>query len=237
MKKIMLKLALLYPFCIIMVIGIIGFLTISNSNLLNHMKLEVTEGNEADLEMSNSTLYYKMLALEEAYAEMNVRLSEERLEELEASIKKDYEMKIATAKKEAKLEAHPVGSIYISLEEENPSEQFGGTWEKVSEGRVLMGANDSHPIGTTAEAGLPNITGTVSPNFLASGFPTAGTVYGSGALTGQVSQTTNKYAYTGGGIYHGGKLNFDASRSNAIYGKSTTVQPPALFVNIWKRVK
>ena len=30
-------------------------------------------------------------------------------------------------------------------------------------------------------------------------------------------------------------LNFDASRSNSIYGNSNTVQPPAYIVNIWER--
>ena len=31
-------------------------------------------------------------------------------------------------------------------------------------------------------------------------------------------------------------LHFDASRSNPIYGRSDTVQPPARIVNVWKRV-
>lgn len=30
-------------------------------------------------------------------------------------------------------------------------------------------------------------------------------------------------------------LSFDASKSNVIYGRSSTVQPPAFLVNIWKR--
>ena len=30
-------------------------------------------------------------------------------------------------------------------------------------------------------------------------------------------------------------LGFDASRSNPIYGRSNTVQPPAYVVNIWQR--
>ena len=38
---------------------------------------------------------------------------------------------------------------------------------------------------------------------------------------------------TFGGTYN---LGFQASKSNAIYGRSTTVQPPARFVNVWKRV-
>ena len=29
---------------------------------------------------------------------------------------------------------------------------------------------------------------------------------------------------------------FDASKSNAIYGRSSTVQPAAYYVHIWRRV-
>jgi len=31
-------------------------------------------------------------------------------------------------------------------------------------------------------------------------------------------------------------LYFDASRSNSIYGRSSTVQPAAYYVHIWRRV-
>lgn len=31
-------------------------------------------------------------------------------------------------------------------------------------------------------------------------------------------------------------ITFRASKSNGIYGKSDTVQPPARIVNVWKRV-
>jgi hypothetical protein len=32
-------------------------------------------------------------------------------------------------------------------------------------------------------------------------------------------------------------LAFDASRSNSIYGKSSTVQPPAYYAYIWHRIE
>ena len=45
---------------------------------------------------------------------------------------------VATAKKEALSEAHPVGSYYFSDKPTNPGTLFGGTWEAVDPGRTLV---------------------------------------------------------------------------------------------------
>ena len=50
--------------------------------------------------------------------------------------------------KEAALAAHPVGGIYIRTDEVNPSTLFGGTWERYAFGRVMIGADDSHSLGS-----------------------------------------------------------------------------------------
>ena len=120
---------------------------------------------------------------------------------------------------------YPIGSIYIGTMAVCPLEVLGiGTWELKSKGRVLQGANTETP-GTTKEAGLPNITGTGI-------WGKSGETDASGAI---YKVGSNAYSATNSGgtaLYHA----FDASKSNSIYGKSTTVQPPAYIVNIWERI-
>lgn len=117
---------------------------------------------------------------------------------------------------------YPIGSLYIGINDTCPIANLFGTWEKVAEGLCLQGATGSQVPGETVEAGLPNITGN---------FGSGETYYGTGAFY--------QNGDTSGGTAVGGakdsKIGFDASRSNSIYGKSNTVQPPAYLVNVWKR--
>lgn len=127
------------------------------------------------------------------------------------------------------LAAHPVGSIYQTISPENPSVTFGGgTWEKIAQDMVLMGASDTHPAGTTVEAGLPNITAKVTSQYGIFNADSEGAFY---FLEG----ANFNYPATGlgGALIH--DLRFSASRSNPIYGASATVQPPAYFTYIWLR--
>ena len=44
---------------------------------------------------------------------------------------------------------YPIGSIYISTNPTfNPQTTWGGTWKKTADGRCLIGANDTYPIGS-----------------------------------------------------------------------------------------
>ena len=123
---------------------------------------------------------------------------------------------------------YPVGSIYITVSNDNPATLLGlGTWNKVSEGRVLQGSDSGHNAGTTIEAGLPNITGAFA------GLRTEAGTTGTGAF--QNNGNYNGYASANGSATNN-SLSFDASRSSSIYGNSSTVQPPAFVVNIWERI-
>jgi hypothetical protein len=72
-------------------------------------------------------------------------------------------------------------------------------------------------------AGLPNITGSVS---VSNQF---GVIRENAVLTGAFYRASTSYSARilgeGGGS---NVLNFDASRSNGLYGAANTVQPPAL---------
>ena len=55
-----------------------------------------------------------------------------------AALKKLITDTVAQAKKEALLEAHPVGSYYISDKSTSPASLFGGTWQALSPGLTLI---------------------------------------------------------------------------------------------------
>lgn len=121
-----------------------------------------------------------------------------------------------------------VGDVLHTTSSVSPAARFGGTWEQIASERVLMGASSTHAAGTTAKAGLPNITGS---------FPT--TTYGS-----NYNKTSGAFSLgsriTGNGEDSNSSFNsyyvsFAASGSNAIYGRSSTVQPAAYYVHIWRR--
>lgn len=127
-----------------------------------------------------------------------------------------------------KLADHPVGSIYQSTDPTSPAALFGGSWEEIASERVLMGASSTHAAGTTVKAGLPNITGTLS-EVMGSFF-----AYPSGSGAFSVKGISRSLENGSSGNY--GNISFDASKSNAIYGRSSTVQPAAYYVHIWHRV-
>lgn len=83
--------------------------------------------------------------------------------------------------------------------------------------KTFWGGTTSN-VGTVKSAGLPNIYG----NFLV--YMRSDEQYGAfyGSQTGWNTSGTQNMG--------SGRVHFDASRSNSIYGNSTTVQPPAIQV-------
>lgn len=129
---------------------------------------------------------------------------------------------------DALAEDHAKIKFWISEDPTSPAALFGGSWEVIASERVLMGASSTHAAGTTVKAGLPNITGTLSD--------VMGSFYAYPSGSGAFSVKGIGRSLENGSSGNYGNISFDASKSNAIYGRSSTVQPAAYYVHIWKRV-
>ena len=120
---------------------------------------------------------------------------------------------------------YPVGSIYLSVNNTSPASFLGGSWAMLPANYALWTATSD--AGTTIAAGLPNITG-----YLQS------CTHDSNPDDGKLFTNSNyESANISGsrGYYKLCRHNFNASKSNSIYGNSSIVQPPAYKVYAWKR--
>lgn len=71
---------------------------------------------------------------------------------------------IATAKAEAILAAHPVGSLYWTSKNENPSVTFGGgTWAQIKD-KFILAAGDTYENGGTGGAATVTLTSNQMPS-------------------------------------------------------------------------
>ena len=122
-----------------------------------------------------------------------------------------------------------------TISEENYPELvavLGGTQLPNLIDRFLQG---SATAGTYKAAGLPNITGTLYTvaKILEVTDPTSGlgeNAYDGSALYPSYDAERIEGGTSGNGS---GNFSFNASRSNAIYGNSNTVQPPAFTTKIY----
>ena len=127
---------------------------------------------------------------------------------------------------------YPIGSIYISVNQTSPASFIGGTWQALDEGRTLWTTTTAGQGGTTVSAGLPNIEGSLESVVMARTWDTQ--PYSTGALSFGWNVLNSSGAGDGWWTYLK-PLYFNANDSNDIYGNSTTVQPPAFIVYMWKR--
>lgn len=52
---------------------------------------------------------------------------------------------------------YPIGSVYISLSNTNPSTYFGGTWEQIKD-RFLLSAGNTYAVGNTGGSSTVTLT-------------------------------------------------------------------------------
>lgn len=85
----------------------------------------------------------------------------------------------------------------------------------------IQGLNDLSTLGAIVEAGLPNISGYVDIYKLG--------YNGTGSSSGALSLSAGSYAGSGAKeVGNNLRINFNASRSNSVYGNANTVQPQSV---------
>lgn len=120
---------------------------------------------------------------------------------------------------------YPVGSIFISTVNTNPSTYFGGTWERIK-GRFLLAADDStYTLGATGGAATHTLTTDEIPSHYHDFSEMGRILYWDSGLSsygGLTGGTTVQYTWS--------------TRTKSVGGgKAHNNMPPYLVVYIWKR--
>lgn len=125
----------------------------------------------------------------------------------------------------------PIGSIYTTADDNfNPNSVFGGTWERVENGRFLE-AGDGTNGKTKRSAGLPNVSGSAGALMVSNAKQ-------SGALTRSGANRLQLGISSGNNPVISDTIQMDLANTIAnpkIYGTSNTVQPASYVINIWER--
>lgn len=150
--------------------------------------------------------------------------------------KADVDGLLRDAKAEMLDLIYPIGSIYMSVNDVDPSVLFGGSWERIGQGRTLIGegtgvdANNTSKTFTNAETN-GEYTHTLSTTEMPSHSHRVSSGWSSAAGTDRITfgQVSGQYQQSGvGGTWF---------IENTGGGQAHNNLPPYLVVYIWKRVE
>lgn len=136
-------------------------------------------------------------------------------------IKREYDLSLLQ-KGKLMSKVWPIGSIYLCLDETDPSVRFGGQWVRI-EGSFLLAASKKHPAGETGGAETHTLTEAEMPAHV---HAQADMTWGYDWLDGvgqwsASSSTHDTQSYT---------------TKSAGGGQAHNNMPPYLSVYIWQRV-
>lgn len=213
---------------LIILAGVTINLTIGENGILNkakYAKQEYLNSQEAEQEKINE-LYSEMMIATNNSSQITVNV-----EDLKTIIKQQI------------LDSYPVGSIYISTSETNPSEFIGGTWESYGQGRTIVGAGSGTDTNSTSMQFAANTTGGEYTHKLTIAEMPSHThtfVEGGSALALHTGASPNEQIRNGGFCFTGSywtNTNKYTTDINATGGSEShnNIQP-YIVTYMWKRV-
>ena len=217
----------------------------ADTTLQQNINTETSAREQADTALQQN-INIETSAREQADTalQQNINAETARATNKETELKNDIDGTKASVLNEIKEwvndTQHPIGSIYITTNNVNPSSIFGGTWEQLKD-RFLIGAGSSYTNGATGGetshthttaghtltvAEMPSHTHAVpNPSYYAA-ISTSDTGY-------SVCRTENPPIGTKDG-YGTGSTGGGGSHSHGDTGSSSNM-PPYLAVYMWKR--
>lgn len=129
---------------------------------------------------------------------------------------------------------YPVGSIYMTVNNTNPSNVMGGSWQRI-QNCFLLAAGDNHAAGSTGGSATHTLTKAELPNY---------------SLDTEIFASSSTEQTGGSGRYLITAKDFIAPRSTRYWtsssgvvsvssggsGQAMNIMPPYLAVYVWKRV-
>lgn len=181
--------------------------------LQNHIDDEMN-ARTTDIENVNSSITTERDARITADNSINQKLTQETTE------RKQGDTNIKNSINEYWKTIYPVGSIYISTSSTfNPQSVWGGTWVKTADGRCLIGASDTYPLGSTGGEAEHTLTVNEMPRHK----------HTVDIVNGVNSGTEGHTTYWG----HSGTTRFDTDYAGQ--GLAHNNMQPYLAVYIWER--
>lgn len=148
--------------------------------------------------------------------------------------KEEVDNAVNTAISQITDKAYPIGSIYMSVNDVNPSELFGGEWEQI-QGRFLLASGDLTDENDNVIASYDNesiggeATHTLTIDEIPSHYHSRTTQPQSwGERDSSASQIISPES--------GSAKSVTKNTSNTGGGQAHNNMPPYLVVNVWKRI-
>jgi len=117
---------------------------------------------------------------------------------------------------------YPIGSIYMSVNNVNPSTLFGGTWEQIKD-KFLLSAGDTYTLGSTGGSATHNLTLSQLPSGTTLTAKIGANAWSLGIWSNK-GQTTSEWS-----------AQIQGQNGTPTGGEAFSKMPPFLAVNIWKR--